>query len=154
MESMTEQELKSVYTRAVIIQAALVSSVVVYVIVAELLRTVGGYHNFPLAYEGSPYEYIRYALLAVAITFIPLAQFIKSAVIAKAVPENIPAKLVAGSVIAGALCDAMGVFGLVLFLLRGNIVDVYVFAVLALIGHAIFFPIYSRWEELVQPRKW
>ncbi|MEW6349769.1 MAG: hypothetical protein AB1646_11955 [Thermodesulfobacteriota bacterium] len=153
MEAITEQELKSVYARAAIIQGSLVVSVVVYVVVGELLRMVG-YPGSSLGHDGSWYQYIRYALLAVSIILLPIAGFIKSTVIAGAVPENMPSKLMTGAVIAGAFCDAIGMFGLVLFLIAANIVDVYIFAVIALVGHAVFFPRYAEWEERVQPRKW
>ncbi len=129
-------------------------SVVVYVVVAELLR------NLPKPWTGilfstdrPEYNYIGYGLLVLGVPLALLAVKISSAI--NLSPEKlvnpIPA-LVTHSVIVYAACDMVGIFGLVLFLLAGNITDMYIFAGIAFVFAMIFFPRYSRWKELSQSR--
>lgn len=147
-------DLRKAHMTAAIIGIAIMGSVVVYVVVAELLR------NLPKPWTGimfsedhQEYNYVRYGLIALGF-LIPLLAVKLSAAINLS-PEKlanpIPA-LVTHSVIVYAACDTVGIFGLVLFLLAGNVIDMYIFAGISLGFAMIFFPRYSRWKELSQSR--
>jgi len=149
-----DDKLRNAYKTAAIIVISLMGSVVIYVVVAELLR------NLPKPWRGllfSPHDqgyiYVRYGLLALGIVSPLLAERISRAV--NLSPEKlanpVPA-LVTHSVIVAAACDFVGTSGMVLFLLAGNIIDMYIFAGISLAFSAIFFPRFSRWKELTESR--
>ena len=56
-------------------------------------------------------------------------------------------QLAQAAVITFALCEAVALFGLVLFLLAGNAMDFYVFMVISLGFFYLFFPKYAQWEQ-------
>jgi hypothetical protein len=51
------------------------------------------------------------------------------------------------SIVSLTMCLAIAVYGLVLFLIGGRPMDFYGFALVALLGLAVFFPRQSQWEE-------
>jgi hypothetical protein len=147
-------KLRNAYKTAVIIGIAMMGSVLVYVVVAELMR------NLPTPWKGimfsadhAEYHYVRYGLLALGI-LIPLV-VVKISTAVNLSPEKlanpIPA-LITHSVIVYAACETAGIFGLVLFLLAGNIIDMYIFAGISLAFSLISFPRYRRWKEITESR--
>jgi hypothetical protein len=143
-------KLRNAYKTATIIGIAMMGSVLVYVVVAELMR------NLPTPWRGimfsadhQEYHYIRYGLLALGI-LVPLV-VVKISTAVNLAPEKlanpVPA-LISHSVIVYGACDMVGIFGLVLFLLAGNIMDMYIFAGMSLAFSMIFFPKYSHWQEI------
>ena len=55
-------------------------------------------------------------------------------------------RLLTASIVALAMCEAIAIYGLVLFLLGGRRADFYGFAAFALVGFAVYFPRRSQWE--------
>ncbi len=55
--------------------------------------------------------------------------------------------LAQAAVITFALCEAVALLGLVLFLLAGNAMDFYIFMVISLGFFYLFFPKYDQWEQ-------
>ncbi len=53
-----------------------------------------------------------------------------------------------GAIIIYALCEAVAIYGLVLFLLSGNSTDFFVFMVISLLYFYLFYPKYADWERL------
>ncbi len=53
-----------------------------------------------------------------------------------------------GAVIIFALCEAVSLLGLVLFLLNGNATDFFSFMVISLLYFYLFYPKYGDWEKL------
>jgi len=53
-----------------------------------------------------------------------------------------------GSIIIYALCEAVSIYGLVLFLLSGNSMDFYIFMLISLLYFYLFYPKYADWERL------
>ncbi len=148
------EKLRNAYKTAVVIGMAMMGSVLVYVIVAELLR------NLPTPWKGitfsaddQAYNYVKYGLLALGI-LVPLVAA-KSSAVANLSPEKlanpIPA-LITYSVIVFGACAMVGILGFVLFLLAGNIIDMYIFAGISLAFFMIFFLRYSRWQEFTEAR--
>jgi hypothetical protein len=56
-------------------------------------------------------------------------------------------QLAVSSIITFALCEAVAIYGLVLFFIAGNSADFYIFMMLLLIYFAVYFPRYSQWES-------
>jgi len=57
------------------------------------------------------------------------------------------------AIITFALCEAVGLLGLVLFLLTGNSLDFYIFMFLSLFYFWLYFPKYQDWEAQVSSPK-
>jgi hypothetical protein len=132
---------------------ALVGAVVVYAILVEVLRARrGGFAGFAPAV---PVDTLRMVLIVLAIADLSLIRFIRSRILAapprggqrsgRAAP--VTQRLLTASIVSLAMCVAIAVYGLVLFLIGGRPMDFYTFAIVALLGLAVFFPRRSQWEE-------
>jgi hypothetical protein len=146
------ESLRSAHKRAAVIAISLMGSILVYVVVAELL------HNLEPPWRGVAftsdhryYDYVRYGLLALGLIGALLAAKISTAV--NFTPEKLtnplPA-LLTHAVVLAAACDMLGTCGFVLFLMAGNMADVYIFGGLSLGLSVAFFPKFSRWKELAE----
>jgi len=58
-------------------------------------------------------------------------------------------RLPAASIIIFALCEAVSIYGLVLFLLTGIYTDFFIFMAISLFYFYIFYPRYQDWETLL-----
>ncbi|MGO8761729.1 MAG: hypothetical protein ACLP2P_06115 [Desulfobaccales bacterium] len=134
--------LKARYLAVNFIGLAMIAAVFVYAGVVELLKwrwaPFAGFARF----DPHTISLLKYAFLALAA-----AQY----GIIKALQKILPAKsvdhLAQAAVITFALCEAVALFGLVLFLLAGNAMDFYVFMVISLGFFTLFFPKYAQWEQ-------
>jgi hypothetical protein len=145
--------LKNAYRKAAIAAISLMCSVLIYVLVAEALHNlVPPWKGIAFTPDHPYYDYVRYGLLALGLVGILLATQISTAVnlSPKKLTDPAPA-LITHSVIVSSACDIIGLFGLLLFLMAGNITDIYIFGGLSLGLSVVFFPRYGRWEELAQP---
>ena len=145
-----EDKLRDAYKTAAIISISMMAAIVVYVVVAVLLNNLT-WKGIVFSADSQQYSYLRYALLALAIVIPLVGEKILAAVYLS--PEKlanpIPA-LVSHSVMVSFACDFVGMFGIVLFLLAGNIADSYIFGAIALGYNMVFFPKFSRWKELAE----
>ena len=57
-----------------------------------------------------------------------------------------------GAIITYALCEAVAVYGLVLFFLSANATDFFIFMVISLLYFYLFYPRYADWEKLYQQK--
>jgi F0F1-type ATP synthase membrane subunit c/vacuolar-type H+-ATPase subunit K len=62
--------------------------------------------------------------------------------------QRAPNYLPPGAIIIYALCEAVALYGLVLFLLSGNATNFFVFMVISLLYFYLFYPKYADWERL------
>jgi hypothetical protein len=81
--------------------------------------------------------------VALALAGLGLTRVVQRAVFAN---QALPV-LTSAAVVALAQCEAIAVYGLVLFLLAGRVRDYYMFAALALVGFALYFPRREAWAE-------
>ena len=135
------------------IGGALVVSIVTYAILVEVLRARrGGYAGFAAV---STIDTLRMVFIVLAIADLALSRFIRSRILtppsrgdqpAGNVPPIMP-RLFTASIVSLTMCMAIAVYGLVLFMLSGRPMDFYSFAIVALLGLAVFFPRQSQWEE-------
>lgn len=146
--------LKTAYKTTVIIGIAMIASVVVYVVMAEILRgNMSQWRGFVFSTKDALYDYLRIAFLALGIFFpIVISSILRSVMLTPEKLANPVSTFVSYSIITFALCESPAIYGLVLFLLAGNIMDMYIFAAISLALLAVFFPRYSRWTELVRAR--
>ena len=138
---------------AQMIGGALVGSVVVYAILVEVIRSRrGGFAGFA---PGVDVVMLRTVFIVLAIIDLAAIRFLRSRILAPAVRGSQPAgnappltqRLLSASVVSLTMCLAVAVYGLVLFLLGGRPLDFYSFAIVALLGLAVFFPRQSQWDE-------
>jgi hypothetical protein len=145
--------LRNAYRKAAIASISLMCSVLIYVVVAEALHNlVPPWKGIAFTPDHPYYDYVRYSLLALGLISPLLGAKISTAVnlSPKKLANPVPA-LINHTVVVSMACETVGVLGMVLFLMAGNITDIYIFGGLSLGLSVVFFPRYGRWEELAQP---
>ena len=144
--------LKARYLATNFIGLAMIAAVFVYAGVVELIKwqlaPFAGFAKLDPRTAGL----LKYGFLALAA-----AQFGIIKVVQKVLPTRSADNLTQAAVITFALCEAVAVLGLVLFLLAGNALDFYVSMVISLGFFYLFFPKYEQWEQRMSaggpPRK-
>lgn len=128
------------------IGAAMIVSLLAYALVVQLIRInfapFEGFSRFP------QWEVLRYALVGLAVADAILIRILKARLLAArpaAAPPGV--RLQTASIVTFALCEAVGLFGFVLFLIAGSALDFYFFLVLSLLLFGIHFPRWDQWEE-------
>jgi len=144
--------LKARYLAANFVGLAMIAAVFVYAGVVELIKwQLAPFAGFAKL-DPRTVGLLKYGFLALAA-----AQFGIIKVLPKILPTRSADNLTQAAVITFALCGAVAVLGLGLFLLAGNALDFYVFMVISLGFFYLFFPKYEQWEEVVKaadpPRK-
>ena len=138
---------------AQMIGGALVGAVVVYAGLVEVLRArPGGFAGFAPAVA---VDTLRMVFMVLAVVDLALIRFIRSRILAAPARGGQPAgsaapvtqRLLTASVVSLAMCLAIVVYGLVLFLIGGRPMDFYSLAIVGVLGLAVFFPRRSQWEE-------
>jgi F0F1-type ATP synthase membrane subunit c/vacuolar-type H+-ATPase subunit K len=86
---------------------------------------------------------VKYILLAISIFHYVIIRFFQKFSLKSA------AYLPAASILTFALCEAVSIYGLVLFLLTGNSMDFYIFMLISLLYFYVFYPKYADWEKLL-----
>ena len=136
-----------------VIGAALVLAVFVYAVPVEVIRARrGGFAGFAPA---APVDTLRMLLVVATIADLVLVRFIRSRMLAASPGAARPSgnaspptqRLFTASIVSMTMCLAVAVYGLVLFLIGGRPLDFYGFAVVSLLGLAVYFPRLRQWEE-------
>ncbi|MBU4233571.1 MAG: hypothetical protein L6277_16980 [Desulfobacterales bacterium] len=134
--------LKARYLAINFIGLAMIASVFVYAGVVELIKwQLAPFAGFAKL-DPQTVALIKYAFLALAA-----AQFGVIKAVQKILPARSADNLSRAAVITFALCEAVAVLGLVLFLLAGQPIDFYIFMVISLGFFYLFFPKYDQWEQ-------
>lgn len=60
--------------------------------------------------------------------------------------------LFAFTLLVFALCEVIGIYGLVLFILSRNTTDFFVFMTISLLYFYLFYPKYAEWEQFVNQK--
>jgi F0F1-type ATP synthase membrane subunit c/vacuolar-type H+-ATPase subunit K len=138
-------ELKKRYLAVNFIGLAMIGSVFIYAVVVEILQRFfapfEGFASFP----ESTADLLTYLFLFLALVNYFLIRIISRNISARS-PQNLPQI----SIINFALCEAVAVFGLVIFLLTGNSVSFYIFFALSLLFFYLNYPKYENWERIVR----
>ena len=121
-----------------VIGGALLASLGTYAfVVAQIQRTHAPFAGFA---PGVPHDPLRLVFAALA-----LARVVQRSVLANAALPPL-GRLRTAAIAALALCEAIAIYGFVLFMLAGRASDYYVFAALALVGFVLYFPRREAWE--------
>jgi F0F1-type ATP synthase membrane subunit c/vacuolar-type H+-ATPase subunit K len=134
--------LKARYLVINFIGLAMIAAVFVYAGVVELLKwQLAPFAGFSTLAPGTS-DLIKYIFLALAA-----AQFFIIKALQKILPTRSVENLSTTAIITFALCEAVAILGLVLFLLAGNSLDFYIFMAVSLGFFTLFFPKYDQWEQ-------
>jgi hypothetical protein len=136
--------LKARYLAVNFIGLAMIASVFVYAGVVELIKWQWAPFAGFAKLDSPTIALLRYIFLAVAA-----AQYGAIKVVQKILPARSLDNLPQAAIISFALCEAVALLGLVLFLLAGNSMDFYIFMVISLGFFYLFFPKYDQWEQRV-----
>jgi F0F1-type ATP synthase membrane subunit c/vacuolar-type H+-ATPase subunit K len=121
---------------------AMIASVFLYAIL--VLGIDKGY----LPYKAQPganigaFTTIKYILLGLTVLHYFAIRFFQTFSLKSA------AYLPPAAIITFALCEAVSIYGLVLFFLTGNANDFFIFMVISLLYFYLFYPKYADWERL------
>lgn len=120
---------------------AMITSVFVYA--AIVISINNGYilYNQPQIFYSS-FTAIKYILVAISILFYFIIKLIKIKSI-----KSLRSYFI-GTIIIFALCDAISIYGLVVFLLSTNPLDFYIFMAISMLYFFMFYPRYDVWERL------
>jgi len=137
-------ELAKACRTAQLIGGALLASLGLYALVIDLIqRTHTPFAGFA---PGVPHDLLRWIFAALALTGLGLVRVVQRTVLANAALPLL-GRLTTAAIVAMALCEAIAIYGLVLFVLAGRASDYYLFAGIALVGFGIYFPRRQAWEE-------
>jgi len=142
------KDLKKAYQTSVIIHNAVIASLFIYIILAEMIRRQ--FKPFEGFVNGFDFPLLRYALYALAIIQFVIIRKIRGVLLKNASFDNMEEAIIRlsrTSIITSALCETPAIFGLILFLLGGLRSDCYVLLVLSGVYLILFFPRYQNWEK-------
>jgi hypothetical protein len=137
--------LKARYLAVNFIGLAMIAAVFVYAGVVELIKwKLAPFAGFAKL-EPQTAAHLKYVFLALAAV-----QFGVIKAVQKILPARSVDNLSTTAVITFALCEAVAILGLVLFLLAGQGLDFYIFMVISLGLFTLFFPKYDQWEQRIR----
>ena len=131
--------------------AMVLSLAVLAVVIAQIRRANAPFAGFA---PGVPLDVLRWIFAALALADLWLVRFMRTKILANAALPPVQ-RLLSAAIVGLALCEAVALYGFVLFVLAGRPTDYYVFAALALLGFALYFPRRQAWEDWLgsQPRR-
>jgi hypothetical protein len=153
MDDSTHQQLVRAHRTAVVIGLALMLANFVYVGIAQIMKLTANPKPFTGLGAGVPIGIMRWVFIAISLSFVPLIGILREQVLkgkTRLRPSGISPlvqRLVTAHVLTFGLCDAIGIFGLLLFLLAANDLDLYGFIGSALLLELYHFPRLTDWER-------
>lgn len=150
MLTVIKGNLRRAYKFSVILYAFTVFNIVVYAFLVEILKD-----TWSVSKSDDFIRSLRYLLLALAIAEFFLIKVLRKYMIRRGYPKEhnlkkITELLLSIDLITCALCEAIVIYGLLLFFLSSDSINFYIFLVIGLIALGIYFPRYSRWEDLAR----
>ena len=137
--------LKARYLAVNFIGLAMIAAVFVYAGVVELIKwKLAPFAGFAKL-EPHTADLLKYVFMALAAVQFGIIKAVQ-----KILPSRSVDNLSTTAVITFALCEAVAILGLVLFLLAGQGLDFYIFMVISLGFFTLFFPKYEQWEQRVR----
>jgi hypothetical protein len=137
-------ELAKACRTAQMIGGAMLVSLGIYAFVANLIQqTHAPFAGFA---PGAPHGLLRGVFAALALAGLGITRVVQRSILANAALPLL-GRLSTAAIVALAQCEAIAVYGFVLFMLAGRPSDYYIFAALALVGFVLYFPRREAWEE-------
>jgi hypothetical protein len=138
------------------IGSLMVLSTAIYAVVVEFLRRLDSFPSAGYApIADSHYAILRIVLLISGVAIFLLLLFLRKSLLAGQRTGILLAgrsvafimTFIITTIFTYALCEAIALFGLVLFLMNGRRADFYLFFILSLLCYAGFFPRLSQWRK-------
>ncbi len=148
-----KENSRRAYKFSIILGIIMIINLVLYSILIELIKF--RFEPFNGFKPETDVVMLRYALIGAAIItslLIALMRrlFIRALFRGDQSIKNINGLLVLSSQMTYCLCEAIAIYGLLLFLYAGSSLDFYLFLVLCLVLLGIYFPRYSNWEVWIR----
>lgn len=141
----SDTTLKQRYLVANFIGLAMVASVFLYAVVVEVMQRLLA----PFAGLGvltpDQARFLKYVLAVLALGHFFLIKLCQKLLSGPSLKH-----LFQTAILTFALCEAVAIYGLVLFLLTGQVFDFYLFFALSLSYFYLFYPRYATWELVWQ----
>lgn len=150
----TEQEMERMLLTLKIVWLALLGSLAVYLVVGRLV--VPGL-AFPLS--GESFRILRTALYALGFVTLLAAAYVRRLILsmgsrsagpAQAGQSSVPQKYASAVIASLAMSESVGIYGLVLFLLGKNVMDLYLLVGIAAAAMFYFRPRQDELRNLCQ----
>lgn len=143
---MNKDLIKRSYTAAALAAAGITAALVIYAVLAELLRRNG--FRPPLAPPGA--YALKYALYVLGLAAVPLLKLADRFDVKKAGPEETLKSLVLLALVRAALAECPALCGFVLFVLTGFYTDFYLLLAFSAGLELYHFPRLGAWEERIR----
>lgn len=141
---MDREALKKAYTTAAIVSGAIITAIVFYAAVVEVLAHMG--HKPPLVPPAA--HAVKYALYIVAVSVLLFLKIIGARFSGgSASPGEALKSLRTLAIAKAAACEVPAVCGLMLFILTGGRADFYMLTIFSVGLEIYHFPRLQRWEE-------
>lgn len=138
------------FRTAMIIAAAVLASLLIYVLAAELFLR-GKVAPF-LSLQPEQFPALRIALYGAAVAAVVALRLARGLVLRKKPgeePSALGRKLLLASVLTSALAEVPALLGLVLFLAAGLNRDLYILTAVSVVLMFMYFPRLGQWREWV-----
>ena len=149
MSQISRETLQQQFKVTNYIGLAMIGSVFIYA--AIVLAIDHGYVplGIPPAANNPVFTQLKYILLIISIIFYFIIRLLQNRL-----PKFLKNQPRAGilptvSLITWALCEAVAIYGLVLFILTWNRNDFFLFMAISLLYFYLFYPKYADWERLL-----
>lgn len=156
MEMQDNDRLRQQHQRAAIISVAMAAGIPIYIVVAELLANSSeGFSGFV---PDLPLQLVRGVAVVLGLMLLFVINMIRrqllegdtslAVMVTQAmVPQERYASMMKATLVTMALCDALALLGLVLFLLVNDRAGMYAFVAAALVAVWMHFPRYHQWQR-------
>jgi hypothetical protein len=146
-------DLRKTYHIAVMVNAAVIGTLIIYAIVIEVLR--GQLVSFQGFGEGSNVSLLRYSLYGIAIINIFIIRILRRGLLRK--PSSDELKLfgpilLRASIVTAVFCEIPAILGFCLFLIIGSVRDYYQLAGVSFIMVFLHFPRYGSWQDWIKSK--
>src|SRR5882724_271797 len=130
----------------------LVLTLASYAHVVEMIRTQQA--PFTGFVPGVPLHLLRPGLVVLAVLGLVAGKIVRSSILTDRTTATAPSsgmtplvpRLLTASIVTLALCEAIAIYGFLLFMIGGQRADFYGFAAFALLAFTVYFPRRSLWE--------
>jgi F0F1-type ATP synthase membrane subunit c/vacuolar-type H+-ATPase subunit K len=139
----TSIELKTRYLAVNFLGLVMIGSVFLFAVVVEIFKWVEAPFTGLASLAKSTADLLLFVFFFLALVNYFLIRVMPKKLIARS-PQHLPQ----AAILTFALCEAVAVYGLTLFLLTGRSLDFYLFFAVSLFFFYLFFPKYAAWEEI------
>jgi len=141
-------ELKKVFKNTVIVCAAIMAVLPVYILVVEIIKAnQKPFLGFVDVHNAVTLRYLFYALAVIQVIIVRVLRGFLLRKPPSASAETLMSRLYKTSILTFALCEVPVIFGLVLFFMGGFYKDFYVLLFVSSFLMFMFFPRYNNWAD-------